>query len=143
MAERRPIFDPKGARPQIGYVEANEAFDLSGRIRSKYDAETGNLHDSNSGRIVGHVSLDGNFVGASWLAEELFGQRQKSKIDADANMAEMPNASLPDPVSSSSEEGEPAAAGAPDEADDSAAPDDKEYALLERALGMIRSAIDK
>ena len=98
--------------------------------------------NSNSGRIVGHVSLDGNFVGASWLAEELFGQRQGSKIDADANMAEMPNASLPDPVSSSSEEGEPAAAGAP-EANDSAAPDDKEYALLERALGMIRSAIDK
>jgi hypothetical protein len=141
MADRRSIFGPKGTRAQIGYVEANEAFDLSGRIRCNYNAETGNLHDTNSGRIVGHVSLDGKFVGASWLAQELFGQREGSKADADANIAEMPDASSPNPVSSSSE-GEPAATGAPETGDPSA-PDDQEYALLERALGMIRSATEK
>ena len=141
MAERRPIFDPKGARRQIGYIEANEAFDLSGGKRCNYDAETGNLHDSNSCRIVGHVSLHGNFVGASWLAEELFGQREGRKADADPSIAEMPDPSSSIPVSSS-KEGEPVTAGPP-EASDPAAPDDQEYALLDRAIGMIRSAIEK
>ncbi len=142
MADRRPIFGPKGARAQIGYVEANEAFDLSGRLRCIYNAETGNLHDTNSGQIVGHVSLDGNFVGASWLAQELFGQREGGKADADANIVEMPDGSSPNSVSSSSEEGEHAATAAPETGDPSA-PDDQEYALLERAIGMIRSATEK
>jgi hypothetical protein len=141
MAERRPIFDPKGARPQIGCVEGNEAFDLSGRKRCNYDAATGNLHDANTSRIVGHVSLDGNFVGATWLAEELFGQREGRKPDADPNIAEMPDPSSSNPVSSS-KEGEPVAEGAA-EASDPEAPDDQEHALLERAIGMIQSAFKK
>ena len=142
MADRRPIFGPKGARAQIGYVEANEAFDLSGRIRCIYNAETGNLHDTNFGQIVSHVSLDGNFVGASWLAQELFGQPNGSKADADASIVEISNASSPAPASS--DESEQTATGAPEtETDDPSAPDDHEYALLERAIGMIRSATEK
>jgi len=30
VAERRPIFMNKASLPQIGYIEGNEAFDLSG-----------------------------------------------------------------------------------------------------------------
>ena len=43
MAERRPIFVNKGSRPQIGYIEVNEAFDLSSRRCCIYNAESGNL----------------------------------------------------------------------------------------------------
>ena len=81
MAERRPIFVNKGSLPQIGYIEDNKAFDLSGRQRCSYNAESGNLCDFDTGKLVGHVSLAGFFVGASWIADELFGQHAPVKDD--------------------------------------------------------------
>jgi hypothetical protein len=59
---------------QIGYIEADRAFDLTGRERCKYARATGNLSDFNDEKIVGHVSLDGTFVGFSWICDELFGK---------------------------------------------------------------------
>ena len=72
MAERRLIFNAKGF--QLGYIEGDAAFDLSGRRRCSYTGATGNLGDFDSGKILGHISLNGTFVGASWLAEDLFGK---------------------------------------------------------------------
>ena len=72
MAERRLIFNAKGF--QLGYVEGDAAFDQSGRRRCSYTAATGNLGDFDSGKILGHISLNGTFVGASWLADDLFGK---------------------------------------------------------------------
>ena len=73
MAERRLlIFNAKGF--QLGYVEGDAAFDLSGRRRCSYTGATGNLGDFDSGKILGHISLDGTFVGASWLSDDLFGR---------------------------------------------------------------------
>jgi hypothetical protein len=42
MSDRSLIFNAKGA--QIGYIEADRAFDLTGRERCKYARATGNLH---------------------------------------------------------------------------------------------------
>ena len=72
MAERRLIFNAKGF--QLGYIEGDAAFDLSGRRRCSYTGATGNLGDFDSGKILGHISLDGTFVGASWLSDDLFGK---------------------------------------------------------------------
>jgi hypothetical protein len=72
MAERSPIFSTKSDGPQIGYVEGNEAFDMFGRKRCNYSAATGNLSDPDSGKIVGHLSLAGKFVGSTWIADKLF-----------------------------------------------------------------------
>jgi hypothetical protein len=72
MSDRSLIFNAKGV--QIGYIEADRAFDLTGRERCKYARATRNLSDLNSEKIVGHVSLDGTFAGLSWIAEELFGK---------------------------------------------------------------------
>ena len=72
MAERRLIFNAKGF--QLGYLEGDAAFDLSGRRRCSYTGATGNLGDFDSGKILGHISLDGTFVGASWLSDDLFGK---------------------------------------------------------------------
>jgi hypothetical protein len=72
VAERRLIFNAKGFH--LGYVEGNEVFDLNGRRRCSYTGATGNLGDFNSGKILGHISLDGTFVGASWLSDDLFGK---------------------------------------------------------------------
>ena len=72
MAERSPILSAKNGSREIGYTEGNEAFDLLGRRRASYNGRTGNLCALNSGRIIGHVSLQGNFVGVSWIADELF-----------------------------------------------------------------------
>jgi hypothetical protein len=47
---------------------------------------TGNLCDSNSEKVIGHVSLDGTFVGASWLSDELFG-KPSGEADADRSRA--------------------------------------------------------
>ena len=63
MSDRSLIFNAKGA--QIGYIEADRAFDLTGRERCKYARTTGNLSELNSEKIVGYVSLDGTFVGLS------------------------------------------------------------------------------
>jgi hypothetical protein len=79
-AERKPIFSAKGERFKIGYIADKMAFDLLGRLRCNYDGTSGNLSDPESGKIVGHVSLEGKFVGASWLAEELFGSRSDNGI---------------------------------------------------------------
>jgi hypothetical protein len=72
MSDRSLIFNAKGA--QLGYIEADRAFDLSGRERCKYARATGNLSELNSEKIVGYVSLDRTFVGLSWISDELFGK---------------------------------------------------------------------
>ena len=61
MSDRSLIFNAKGA--QLGYIEADRAFDLTGRERCRYARATGNLSELNSEKIVGYVSLDGTFVG--------------------------------------------------------------------------------
>jgi hypothetical protein len=72
MSDRSLIFNAKGV--QIGYIEADRAFDLAGRERCKYARATGNLSELNSEKIVGHLCLDGTFAGLSWTSEELFGK---------------------------------------------------------------------
>jgi hypothetical protein len=84
MAERKPIFLHKRSRPQIGYIEGDEVFDLSGNRRCIYNAANGNLADFHTGNIVGHISLQGFFVGTSWIADELFGQHAPAKHDIPA-----------------------------------------------------------
>lgn len=136
MAERKPIFLNKRTLPQIGYIEDNEAFDLSGSRRCIYHAESGNLCDFDTGKIVGHVSLQGFFLGASWIADELFGQRAPVKDDLPA-ATEMPKESL-------SEESNPATAREhPADESEVAAPEEPESLLLDRAIGMIRSVMNK
>jgi len=72
MPDRSLIFNAKGF--QIGYIEDNRAFDLAGRERCNYARATGNLTEMNGKQIVGHISLDGTFVGVSWMSDELFGK---------------------------------------------------------------------
>ncbi len=72
MSDRTLIFNAKGV--QIGYIEADRAFDLAGKERCKYARATGNLSGLDGEEIVGHVSLDGTFAGLSWISEELFGK---------------------------------------------------------------------
>jgi hypothetical protein len=71
MPDRSLIFNAKGA--QIGYIEGDRVFDLAGRERCNYAPATGNLSELNGKRIVGYVSLDGTFVGLSWISDQLFG----------------------------------------------------------------------
>jgi hypothetical protein len=70
MSDRSLIFNAKGA--QVGYIEGNRAFDLTGRERCNYAGATGNLYDLNGDKIVGHISLDGTFVGLSWISDQLW-----------------------------------------------------------------------
>jgi len=72
MPERSPILSAKNDGRQIGYIEGNEVFDLLGRRRASSNGRTGNLCALDSGKIIGHVSLQGKFVGMSWIADELF-----------------------------------------------------------------------
>jgi hypothetical protein len=72
MSDRSLIFNAKGA--QIGYIEGSRAFDLRGRERCNYARTTGNLTDLTGEKIVGYISLDGTFVGLSWMSDELFGK---------------------------------------------------------------------
>ena len=72
MSDRSLIFNAKGA--QIGYIEGERAFDLTGRECCRYARATGNLSELNSEKIVGYVSLDGAFAGLSWISDELFGK---------------------------------------------------------------------
>jgi hypothetical protein len=72
MSDRSLIFNTKGT--QIGYIEGDRAFDLTGRERCNYARTTGNLSELNGKKIVGYISLDGTFVGLSWISEELFGK---------------------------------------------------------------------
>jgi len=157
MAERSPIFSTKEGRPQIGYIKGDEAFDLFGRVRCNYSAATGNLFNR-GGKIVGHVSLEGNFVGVAWIADELFGQRQDGEARADLRSI--------DEIPASSEEGLSAKASAagctdaaarsellpetflkpsdniPNEPDLPESPVQEED-LLERAIRMIQSGLKK
>jgi hypothetical protein len=72
LSTRRPIFSSKAINQTIGYFEGGSAYDLSGRLRCRYNEGTGNLSDPLTGKVVGHISLEGRFVGPSWLAAELF-----------------------------------------------------------------------
>jgi hypothetical protein len=72
LTTRRPIFATKGIDRTIGYLDGGSAYDLSDRLRCYYNEETGNLSDPATGKLVGHVSLEGRFIGLSWLAAELF-----------------------------------------------------------------------
>ena len=72
MADRNAIFSAKEGRRQIGFVEGNDAFDLSGRRRASFNAKTGNLYDLDSGRVIGYISFQGKFVGVPVLADGLF-----------------------------------------------------------------------
>jgi hypothetical protein len=74
MEGRSSIFSARGDGDQIGYIEGAEAFSLSGQRRCRYDGQTGNLRDLGTGEILGHVSLEGRFVGLSWQADRLFRQ---------------------------------------------------------------------
>jgi hypothetical protein len=68
---RRPIFNALKVG-QIGYLEGTGAFDLSGKLCCSFSEGTGNLRDLETGTVVGHVSLDGFFVGSSWVRDRLF-----------------------------------------------------------------------
>ena len=72
MSDRSLIFNAKGA--QIGYIEGERAFDLTGRQRCTYAPATGNLSELHGKKIVGHISLDGIFVGLTWISDQLFGK---------------------------------------------------------------------
>jgi hypothetical protein len=158
MAERSPIFSAKRDSHRIGYIEGSEAFDLSGRRRCSYNEKTGNLYDPNSKKIIGHVSLEGKFVGASWIADELF-----PRSDGDTQILGTEGyVNSPDPVVTggildaanrsagpmppSSEQDEPAAlTNSPAEP---SAPDPNETFLsedydVERALEVIRGVLRK
>jgi hypothetical protein len=114
MAERSPIFSAKNNNQKIGYIEGGEAFDLLGNKRCNYSPNTGNLLDLDRGRIIGHVSLAGYFIGASWIANELFPQ---------------PDGGTKEPLTSSREPASPDPTEAPLSSD------------AERALGMIRKTL--
>jgi hypothetical protein len=72
MVERSPIFAAKSDCDQIGFTEDDLAFDLSGKRCCKYDERSGNLCDLNNERVIGHISLEGKFVGLSWMTDVLF-----------------------------------------------------------------------
>jgi hypothetical protein len=160
MAERRPIFSTTG--DQIGYTEGDAAFDLFDRQRCIYNAETGNLSDSTTGKLVGYVSSEKNFVVPSRIAAELFGQPGEADAEL-SNMVEPPSPSSEDSQPAAAAPGGAAAAAysevfdgnppetgfdtssdlshASDPTESSVSDDDIE--LLERAMRMIRSGLDK
>ena len=83
MVERTLIYNAKGF--QLGHIEGDTAFDVNGTRRCSYAGATGNLCDLNNGNIVGHVSLDGTFVGASWVSDDLFGKPSgEARVDRHA-----------------------------------------------------------
>jgi len=126
MADRSPIFSIKGGA-QIGYIENGEAFDLSGRRRCNYNAATGNLSDCTTGKIVGYVSRENNFVVPSRVAAELFEQPGDSKASTPTLTAEGEHAEGEE----YSTKGNRPALGEPADA------------FLERAMGMIRGSLKK
>ena len=72
MPERSPIYSARAARRQIGYIEADKAFDLFGRPCAIYEGDSGLLRSPKHNAVVGYVSLANIFIGSSQLAEELF-----------------------------------------------------------------------
>ena len=125
MADRNPLFSTKGGT-QIGYVENGGAFDLSGRRRCNYNAETGNLSDPTIGKIVGYVSIVNNFVVPSRIAAELFEPPGDSEAPTPSSTAEGDRAD-----ESATKGNRPPALGLPTDA------------FLERAIEMIQSAFKK
>jgi hypothetical protein len=109
MSDRSLIFNAKGA--QIAYIEGDRAFDLTGRERCKYGRATGNLSELNGEKIVGYVSLDGTFVGLSWISDELFGKpsgevhpdrilprkQRRHQLPKNANLQRSERSSMKDP----------------------------------------------
>ena len=93
MGKRSSIFSARGDGEVIGYIEGAEAFNVSGQRRCRYDGQTGNLRDLLIGEIVGHVSLEGKFVGLSWRADKLFQQ-----FDDDIDGAVLQEGASPDGV---------------------------------------------
>ena len=163
MTERRPIFSTTG--DQIGYTEGDAAFDLFDRQRCIYNAATGNLSDFTTGKLVGYVSFAHHFVVPSRIAAELFGQPCEADADL-SNMVELPSPSSEDSQPAAADgsgapggaaaaaysevfDGNPPETGfdtssdphAPDPTKSSVSEDDIE--LLERAMRMIRSGLDK
>jgi hypothetical protein len=70
---KRPIFRIGRPNERIGYIDGGNAYDLAGRLRCNYSEASGNLFSTlDTGKIIGHVSLEGYFVGPSWIADELF-----------------------------------------------------------------------
>ena len=72
MPERSPIYSAQAARRQIGYIEADKAFDLCGRSCAIYEGDSGLLRSPKHNAVVGYVSLANIFIGSSQMAEELF-----------------------------------------------------------------------
>jgi hypothetical protein len=68
----KPLFASKEISKTIGYFDNESAYDLTGALRCHYNEGTGNLSDPATGKIVGHISLEGKFVGTRWLEAELF-----------------------------------------------------------------------
>jgi hypothetical protein len=126
MADRTPIFSTKAAKSQIGYIENDGAFDLSGRRRCNHNAATGNLSDPVTEKIVGYVSFDGNIVVPSRIAAELFGQPGDREALTPSLTADCERA-----------EGYATKTNRPQALGESA------DAFLERAMGMIQSGSKK
>jgi hypothetical protein len=84
MSDRSLIFNAKGT--QIGYVEGDRAFDLTGTERCNCARATGNLSELDGKKIVGYISLDGTFVGLSWISEKLFG-KPSGEVHPDRTLA--------------------------------------------------------
>jgi hypothetical protein len=87
MSDRSLIFNAKGA--QVGYIEGSRAFDLRGRECCNYARATGNLTDLTGKKIVGYISLNGTFVGLTWISEELFG-KPSGEVHPDRALAKKP-----------------------------------------------------
>jgi hypothetical protein len=132
MAERNPIFNAKADNQIIGYVEDTEVFDLMGNKRCHYNPNTGNLVELDSGRIIGHVSLAGYFIGTSWIADQLFAER----IERDPptpSRTQLDAAASPVPTNSPDESTAAARTDPANEATEAPLSSD-----VERALEMIR-----
>ena len=185
MSDRTLIFNAKGA--QVGYIEGSRAFDLRGRERCNYARATGNLYDLKSEKIVGYISLNGTFVGLTWISEELFGkpsgevhpdralakkqrlqqrpnkmnmqQPQKSNVEEPGNVppptATVPRPGSPVDHSPSTESGDDleTVSNASEGADEGPVPypeltvspqksSSAQDELVDRAIGMIRSALE-
>lgn len=126
MADRTPIFGTKATKPQIGYIENGGAFGLSGRRRFNYNAETGNLSDCITGKLVGYVSKENNFVVPSRIASELFEQPVDSEAPTPSLTAEGEHAE-----EYANKGNPPQTLGEPTDA------------FLERAMAMVRSSFKK
>ncbi len=72
MSTRRPIFSTRRSNEKIGYIDGENAYDLAGNICCRYSEASGNLTATGTGKVIGHISLEGFFVGLSWIADELF-----------------------------------------------------------------------